>query len=191
MSSLNKCTSDKSTPAIDPVCGMTVDPQKAAGSFEYKDQTYFFCSLGCREKFKADPERFLNSQPVAPIGIQRREDVAIAPGTNTERIGRGEEEGGQGWPRSEYTCPMHPEIVRDGPGTCPICGMALEPRTITLEEGPNPELIDMTRRLRVAASLALPVVLLAMGDMVISPGLGRRIDARAANWLGFVLATPI
>src|SRR2546423_739567 len=179
MSSLNKCTSDKSTPAIDPVCGMTVDPQKAAGSFEYKDQTYFFCSLGCREKFKADPERFLNSQPVAPIGIQRREDVAIAPGTNTERIGRGEEEGGQGWPRSEYTCPMHPEIVRDGPGTCPICGMALEPRTITLEEENNPELVDMTRRFWVSVVLSVPLLLIAMSEMLPGNPIERAVSMRA------------
>ena len=86
---------------------------------------------------------------------------------------------------------MHPEIVRDRPGACPICGMALEPRTITLDEGPNPELIDMTRRFGVAAVLALPVVLLAMGDMLIGPGLGGRIDPRVSNWLGWAVATPV
>ena len=86
---------------------------------------------------------------------------------------------------------MHPEIIRDKPGPCPICGMALEPRTITLDEGPNPELVDMTRRFRVAGALALPVVLLAMGDMVLGPGLAGRIDIRATNWVGLVMATPV
>ncbi|MBD0324481.1 MAG: HAD-IC family P-type ATPase, partial [Aldersonia sp.] len=93
--------------------------------------------------------------------------------------------------RVEYTCPMHPEIVRTEPGACPICGMALEPRTVGLEEGPNPELVDMTRRFRVAAALAAPVFLLAMADMVFGAGVGGRIDIRWTNWLGFVLATPV
>jgi P-type Cu+ transporter len=91
----------------------------------------------------------------------------------------------------EYTCPMHPEIVRDKPGPCPICGMALEPRTVTLKDGPNPELIDMTRRFQAAACLALPVVMLAMGDMVLGPGLGGRLDMRVANWIGMAASTPI
>src|SRR5688500_18790844 len=86
---------------------------------------------------------------------------------------------------------MHPEIVRDGPGACPICGMALEPMVPSLEEGPNPELIDMTRRFWIAAALALPVFLLAMGDMAFGMGLGGRVDTRWTNWLGLVLATPV
>ena len=86
---------------------------------------------------------------------------------------------------------MHPEIVRDGPGSCPICGMALEPMTATLDEGPNPELVDMTRRFWIGAALAAPVFLLAMGDMVLGMGLGGRVDVRWTNWLGLALATPV
>src|SRR5205809_1359690 len=153
----------------DPVCGMTVDPQSAAGFYEYKGQTYFFCSVGCRERFKADPERFLNHEPASPIGIQRGpkpQPVATTRGSDTVT----------------YTCPMHPEIVRDKPGSCPICGMALEPRTIALDEGPNPELLDMTRRFGIASLLAAPVVLMAMGDMVMGPGLGGHLGLRSVNW---------
>jgi Cu+-exporting ATPase len=102
-------------------------------------------------------------------------------------------EPGQSMPltRVEYTCPMHPEIVRDQPGSCPICGMALEPRTVGLDEGPNPELVDMSRRFRIAALLAATVFVLAMGDMVLGTGLGGRVDLRVTNWLGLALTTPV
>jgi Cu+-exporting ATPase len=93
--------------------------------------------------------------------------------------------------RVEYTCPMHPEIVRDGPGACPICGMALEPRTVGLEERPNPELVDMTRRFWIGAALAAPVFLLAMGDMILGPGLSGRVDLRWTNWIGLAFTTPV
>ena len=93
--------------------------------------------------------------------------------------------------RVEYTCPMHPEIVRANPGVCPICGMALEPRTVTLEEQPNAELIDMTRRMWIGAALTLPVFVLAMGDMILGMGLGGRIDPGLSNWVGLVCATPV
>ena len=148
---------------VDPVCGMTVAPERAAGQFEYRGHTYYFCGKGCLERFKADPARYLG--PPAP-------EPPPAPGTT-------------------YTCPMHPEIVRDAPGACPICGMALEPTMPSLDEGPNPELVDMSRRFRIAAALALPVFVLAMGDMVFGMGLGGRIDARWANWIGLVLSTPV
>ncbi len=151
--------------AIDPVCGMTVDPAHAAGEWEYKGQHYYFCNPSCLKRFQASPETFLSpaapaSEPAAPAGTQ-------------------------------YTCPMHPEIVKDGPGSCPICGMALEPRTVSLDDEPNPELADMTRRFWIAAALGLPVFLLAMGDMVLGMGLGGRIDMRATNWIGLVFATPV
>ena len=102
-----------STNVIDPVCGMTVNPERAAGQTEYKGQTYYFCAKGCLERFRADPERFLNrsATPAAPA----RHDV-------------------------EYTCPMHPQVRQWSPGSCPICGMALEPVTITAHEEANPEL---------------------------------------------------
>jgi P-type Cu+ transporter len=148
---------------VDPVCGMTVAPERAAGHFEYRGHTYYFCGKGCLERFQADPAKYLD--PPAPEPLP-------APGAT-------------------YTCPMHPEIVRDRPGSCPICGMALEPMVPSLEEGPNPELIDMTRRFWIAAALALPVFLLAMGDMVFGMGLGGRVDTRWANWIGLALATPV
>ncbi len=153
----------KTGTAVDPVCGMTVDPAHAAGTWTYNGQQYYFCNPGCLRRFQADPEEFLAppSEAAAPL-----------PGVT-------------------YTCPMHPEIVRDGPGACPICGMALEPRLVTAEETPNAELIDMTRRFWIGAALALPVVALAMGDMLLGPGLGGRIDIRAANWIGLIFASPV
>jgi Cu+-exporting ATPase len=149
--------------AVDPVCGMTVTPDRAAGRHEYHGRTYYFCCHGCLERFKADPEKYL--APTAP---------AAPPVAGTT-----------------YTCPMHPEVVRDAPGACPICGMALEPMMPSLDEGPNLELVDMSRRFWIGAALALPVFLLAMGDMVFGMGLGGRLDVRWTNWLGLVLATPV
>jgi Cu+-exporting ATPase len=150
---------------IDPVCGMTVNPARAAGHVDYGGRTYYFCGTGCVERFKTDPQSFLKPEPDQP---------KPAPVAGTE-----------------YTCPMHPEIVRDRPGSCPICGMALEPRVAALDDGPNPELVDMTRRLAIAALLAAPVFVLAMGDMLLGAGLGGRVDLRAANWTALVLTTPI
>src|SRR4051812_44139358 len=164
---------------------MTVDPQKAAGSFEYEDQTYYFCAPGCREKFKSDPERYLRPQPSPLVGIQRphkshstsgseAKPVAMARSSDytcpmhpevrqagpdsCPKCGMALEPDTIALPRQkiEYTCPMHPEIVADAPGSCPICGMALEPRTVTLSDEPNPELADMTRRFWVSAALSLP-----------------------------------
>ena len=149
---------------LDPVCGMTVSPAEAAGHVEHDGKTYYFCSRHCVERFSADPAAFLDGgAPPAP---------AAPPGT-------------------QYTCPMHPEIVRDAPGACPICGMALEPRTVSLEDTPNPELADMTRRFAIGALLGAPVFLLAMSDMVLGAGLGGRIDLRWTNWIGLLLGTPV
>src|SRR5208337_3002830 len=115
---------DRATPGVvevkDPVCGMTVDPATAKHKAAYAGQTYFFCSAGCREKFVADPLRYVGANPAPPP--QPAPAGAI------------------------YTCPMHPEIRQAGPGACPICGMALAPEMATAAEGPNPELVDMTRR---------------------------------------------
>src|SRR5574342_595149 len=147
---------DTTNEVIDPVCGMMIDPRTAAGTWDYKEQRYYFCNPHCLERFKADPESFLREAqspaPPAPPGTQYgcpmdpevRQDhpgacprcgMALEPDLSTLAT-----------TRVEYTCPMHPEIVRDAPGSCPICGMALEPRTVSVEEPPNPELIDMTRR---------------------------------------------
>ena len=149
--------------ATDPVCGMKVDRASAKHFLRHEGEKHYFCSSGCKGKFEAEPARYLGDRPAekpAPAG-------------------------------TKYTCPMHPEIVRDGPGSCPICGMALEPMGVpTGEEGPNPELVDFTRRLWVSAVLALPVFVLAMSPML---GLPFRdwIGERASVWIEFVLATPV
>ena len=177
------------TDVIDPVCGMTISPDDAVGHVEHRGQTYYFCNESCLERFRANPDQFIRESSVAP--------VAAAPGATyicpmdpevrqsepgaCPKCGMALEPDLSTTPamRVEYTCPMHPEIVRDEPGACPICGMALEPRAIGLDEGPNPELVDMTRRFRIGAMLAAPIFLLAMSDMVLGPGLGGRI---AMTW---------
>jgi len=152
--------------AIDPVCGMKVDPNGGKPSLEYDGTTYFFCSTKCHDKFEADPEHYLS-------GSHKKPARPAPEGT-------------------QYTCPMHPEIVRDAPGDCPICGMALEPMGIPgADEGPNPELIDFTRRFWVGAVLTVPLLILTMGPFV---GLGFMRDAigeRAALWLELALGTPV
>ena len=130
---------------VDPVCGMTVDPERAQHRYEHAGTTYLFCSASCQERFAADPNRFLE-------GERGRHSTPAAETHPEERAGSG----------GLYTCPMHPEIVRDGPGSCPICGMALEPRTVTLDDEANPELAQMSRRFGVGAALAAPVVAIAM-----------------------------
>ncbi|WP_455429127.1 YHS domain-containing protein [Fodinicurvata halophila] len=133
--------SDKSIPENDfrdPVCGMYVSPETAAASSDYEGQSYYFCSTGCRDKFSAAPDDYLESD------TSRAREKAVPQGTI-------------------YTCPMHPEIRQEGPGNCPICGMALEPETVSLDDEPNPELIDMTRRFWIALALSLPVAVLEMG----------------------------
>ena len=124
---------------------------------ELEGETFAFCSVGCREKFIADPARYLTSA-AARTGA----DAADAADTGGEPGG-----GAGGYSGMEYTCPMHPQIRRPGPGSCPICGMALEPVVVTVDSGPNPELADMTRRFWVGVALTVPVVLLEMGrDLV-------------------------
>jgi P-type Cu+ transporter len=184
---------------VDPVCGMTVAPEDAAGHADYRGTRYYFCAQSCLDRFKADPDAFLSDRRtppearagaiyVCPMDPEVRQatpgpcpkcGMALEPDLSAPLMG------------VEYTCPMHPEIVRDEPGACPICGMALEPRTVGIEEGANPELVSMTRRLRISALLAAPVFLLAMGDMVFGPGLGGRADIAITNWIGFVLSTPV
>jgi Cu+-exporting ATPase len=164
---------------IDPVCGMTVDPDHAAGSVEHQGQTYYFCSTHCVHRFREDPEKFLSKTAPAsqPMGITR-ERVGI---TREEKPAAG----------TKYTCPMHPEIVRDGPGSCPICGMALEPVTASLDDEANPELVDMTRRFWVAVVLTIPVLVLAMGEMIPGQPLQRLIPTSAMQWLQLVFASPV
>ncbi len=158
---------DRATPGAvevkDPVCGMTVDPATAKHKAAYAGQTYFFCSAGCREKFAADPLRYVGAKPAPPP--QSAPAGAI------------------------YTCPMHPEIRQAGPGACPICGMALEPDVATAAEGPNPELVDMTRRFWVGLALAAPVFALEMAGHLTN--LNMLLPEGVSNWIQLVLATPV
>ena len=151
--------------AIDPVCGMTVDPNAGKPSYAHGARTYHFCSDGCRLKFAADPDRYLNKQG---------EPEPLPKGTL-------------------YTCPMHPQIVQDGPGPCPICGMALEPMGVPPEHehGGNAELIDFTRRLWVAAPLSLALVALDMGSHMFGLDLLPFLAPQAEQWLKLALAAPV
>ena len=206
--------------AVDPVCGMTVDPARAAGSFEYGGTTHYFCSNGCLAKFSADPQRFLagareptmQHAPVVQIGGLRRGGAEPARRSSSQSSSASPPASSlpspsalpapSSLPRAEqapplrvsettYTCPMHPEIVSDKPGACPKCGMALEPRTADLADAPNPELVDMTRRFWIGVALGSPVFLLSMGDMLSGGAVGRRISVASINWIGLVLATPV
>lgn len=173
--------------AKDPVCGMTVNPQTAAGSHEHAGVTYYFCSEHCRQKFQAQPAKYL--MPAEP---QHETERGRPPQRPTDRA----LEGPPTPSRTEYVCPMHPEIVRPQPGSCPICGMALEPRTVSLEEGPNPELVDMTRRFWISLALSLPTFFLAMSHdfgflaRVFNPESAIR-DPQLLSWIQFLLSTPV
>src|SRR5229473_5236373 len=153
--------------AIDPVCGMTVEPAKAAGKLDYKGTSYFFCSKHCLHSFQSDPGKFLLSP--------KRE--------KTEEKETQEPQG-----KAKYTCPMHPQIVRDAPGSCPICGMALVPIAGT-GEADDSELRDLTRRFWVGAVLSVPLVLLAMAPMAgIMEPFG--LAPRTRGWVELLLGTP-
>lgn len=156
---------DCARPVKDPVCGMTVDPAKTEYHARHDDQDYHFCSAGCRTKFVADPDRYLSFGPSPAM-----EDVP---------------EG------TIYTCPMHPEIRQEGPGSCPICGMALEPETFSLDSGPDPEYIDMRRRLWISALFSIPLFIYAMGDMIPGKPFESWFDTGTANWIQLLLATPV
>jgi Cu+-exporting ATPase len=161
----------------DPVCGMTVTPGKARGGSAVHDgQEYWFCNPRCRERFVADPARYLaradeTAAPSAAAAAAPSPPVAAEPAS-----------GG-------YTCPMHPEIVRSEPGSCPICGMALEPRLVMLDAD-NPELRDMTRRFWISAALTAPLVLQSMAEML-GAAIAARLPAGALTWIQLALATPV
>ena len=154
----------------DPVCGMDVNPKDAAGTLDYRGKTYFFCSPSCIEKFRAGPERFLGGDAKADGGKHAGE---ANPGD------------------AVYTCPMHPEIRKVGPGSCPICGMALEPLVITGEEAPNPDLADMSRRFWASVVLTTPLLLLAMGEMALGRSPLPFLSGRVLLWAQLLLATPV
>ncbi|MGY5809605.1 heavy metal translocating P-type ATPase [Rhizobium sp. LEGMi198b] len=194
----------------DPVCGMTVDPKAGKPSLDYRGHTFHFCSEGCRDKFEATPENYLTAKdpvcgmdvdratarhflkhegekfyfcsagckakfeadPVAYLGDEKPTPKPIPKGTL-------------------YTCPMHPEVISDHPGDCPICGMALEPMGVpAADKGPNPELVDFTRRLWMSAALSLPLLILSMGPMFGLP-LRDQIGEPTATWIELALATPV
>jgi Cu+-exporting ATPase len=194
----------------DPVCGMQVDPDKSAGSFEYKGTTYYFCGVRCLEKFKNDPETHLARAaaksaaatsiacaPVAagsplytcPMHPEIRQDrpgscpkcgMALEPVAPSQPVSK-----------TEYVCPMHPQIVRSEPGNCPICGMTLEPRVVSAGEEASPELADMTRRFWISVALTIPLMLIEMSDMLEGQPLARMMPASIRTWIELALATPV
>ncbi|MFD2056223.1 heavy metal translocating P-type ATPase [Mesorhizobium calcicola] len=195
--------------ARDPVCGMIVDPAAGKPSAEHDGHRYHFCSEGCRAKFVAEPEKFLTAtDPVCGMTVDRaaaRHFVRhegqgfyfCSAGCKTKFEAEpqkylGDRAAPQPMPKgTQYTCPMHPEIIRDKPGSCPICGMALEPMGVpTGDEGPNPELVDFTRRFWVSAVLSVPLLIAAMAPML---GLTFQafVDERTKVWLELALASPV
>ena len=187
----------------DPVCGMEVDPDKARYTLDHGGATYLFCCGGCQTAFARDPKQFLESQEpatppppapavtayVCPMCPDIRESSPVACPSCGMALEA--EVAVESFAKLEYTCPMHPEIVQDGPGSCPICGMALEPRTVTATEPPNPELVDMTRRFWIGAALGLPVVALAMAEMLLGARVGDFIGRATSNWVQLIFATPV
>jgi Cu+-exporting ATPase len=185
----------------DPVCGMTIAPEDAAGTVDYGGKTYYFCNPACIEKFQADPKRYLEPKKVStsPEGKANVEYTCpMDPEVRQTGPGACPKCGMALEPvtfvppaiRTEYTCPMHPEIVRDEPGTCPICGMALEPRTVT-GDAENPELSDMTRRFGLSAALTAPLLLLMVSEMLPGKPLQSLLRPTALLWVQFAFATPV
>lgn len=186
----------------DPVCGMSIDPAKAKGPIGYAEQSFFFCSQGCMEKFQADPDRYHKAKAVPsarssePEGARyicpmHPEVIQAAPGSCPKCGMALELDPSVTSIGIDYGCPMHPEVVQDHPGACPKCGMALEPRSATFEEEPNPELRDMTRRFWGAVTLTIPVLLLSMSEMVHGAPLRHLLGAKTTLWIQFILATPV
>jgi Cu+-exporting ATPase len=178
---------------IDPVCGMSVDPAKTPHQSQHDGQAYYFCSAGCKTRFEADPKRYLAAaSAVAAPAMHHAHDHAAhahdhhahhhaaAPAVAPESVPEG----------TIWTCPMHPEVRRDGPGSCPLCGMALEPLVATVATGPSAELVDMSRRFWIALVLALPVFVLEMGAHLF-PDLHHLVPMNVSIWVQFVLATPV
>ena len=195
--------------ASDPVCGMAVDPARAAHSHEHRGQTWYFCGPGCRDRFAAHPERFPapagaggaapghgagpGEGPAAETWFSCPMDPEVrqrGPGTCPKCGMALDAEPGAFPPAVEHTCPMHPEVVRAGPGSCPSCGMALEPRTAA-PDAANPELDDMTRRFRWAALVGSPVFVLAMTEMLLGERVSAVVGRTPSNWVQLACATPV
>ena len=191
----------------DPVCGMDVDQSIAKQKLVHAGETYYFCSAGCAEKFRAHPEKYVQQMPDRVIAAEKLvaqpakdnrkyvcpmcpEVSKTGPGA-CPKCGMALEPDAPLTSKIEYTCPMHPEIVRPGPGSCPICGMALESRTVTVQEEENPELHDMRRRFWFSLVLTLPLVAIDMLDML--PGMPAQhlLPGASLSWLELLLATPV
>ena len=190
---------------IDPVCGMTVQPASAAGSYDYREKKYYFCATRCLEKFCADPDYYLT-----PPDQRTLKPVTVPAGGHVQYVCPMDPEVSEPKPgacpvcgmalepadvsitttRTEYTCPMHPEVMQADPGSCSVCGMALEPRTVAVEEV-NPELIDMTRRLWQSVVLGSPILALMVSDMLPGHPLQQLVSGKALVWFQFLLATPV
>jgi Cu+-exporting ATPase len=166
---MNPVSAATEAAAIDPVCGMTVQPATAAGSYEYQGKTYYFCATSCLTKFRAEPIHYLTSSE------QRTPRVMPVPSGGVV----------------EYICPMDPEVLETKPGACRICGMALEPKVVSLDDERNPELEDMTRRFWICLGPSLLVMLLAMADMMPGLSLPQAFTGSTRNWVQWLLATPV
>jgi P-type Cu+ transporter len=205
----------KGESAIDPVCGMTVDPASAAAAVKHDGKTYYFCSTHCRRAFRDAPERFIGTpaQQTKTHRIQTQQgkiedNLAVEPVEYTCPMHPDvHHEGPDSCPKCgmaleprtiappkqtiQYTCPMHPQIVRDAPGSCPICGMALEPRTVSLDEEENHELIDMRRRFWASAALSILVFAIGMSEFIPGAPLARLASMTVWSWIQFALASPV
>jgi len=187
----------------DPVCNMDVNPESAPYSHEHDGDRYFFCSEYCLIKFRENPDKFL--APATHVETEPTEaregdyfcpmcpEVHSTKPAPCPKCGMALEFGGEPAPlqRTEWTCPMHPEVVQDTPGDCPKCGMALEPRTVIVEEGENPELLDMKRRFWVALTLSVPVMVSAMGMHIPGRPLERIMSGGMWGWFELALCTPV
>jgi Cu+-exporting ATPase len=213
--------SKSATLAKDPVCGMNVDPATAKHRLEHAGKSYYFCCGGCAEKFKADPEKYLapassslvtlggaavRPAPFPLIALSEQPSKAdstnyvcpMCPEVRTDKPGPCpscgmalERETPLAATHTEYTCSMHPEIIRPSPGSCPICGMALEPRTVSAIEEENPELRDMTRRFWVSLTLTVPLLAIAMFDMLPGMPVEHAVPNGWLPWIELFLATPV
>ncbi|WP_447599677.1 heavy metal translocating P-type ATPase [Nitrospira sp. Nam80] len=197
---------DRSKAQIDPVCGMTVQPETAAGSYPYQGKTYWFCSTSCLQRFRKDPDAYPSGAvtrsmeaPAAKTGSKTTNYVCpMCPEVSEDKPVPCPKCGMALEPaeplaksKTEYTCPMHPEIVRSEPGTCPICGMALEPRTVSVEEEANPELIDMSRRFWWSLGPTVIVFILGMSHMLPGHPVQHMLSDHMSAWVQFALATPV
>ena len=187
---------------IDPVCGMKVDPDKAAATAEHGDRTWYFCGRGCAMKFEANPAQYDGSRPVLsqqrlpesrsgqytcpmhPEVLANQQGSCLKCGMALDPIDSAAS-------RTEYVCPMHPEVVRDAPGDCPICGMALEPYSATLKETPNVELVSMTRRFWIGLALTLPLLAIMFVELFPSYSIDVLLTNPILSWIELLLATPV